>query len=89
MMAFQLVTIVGLTVMTAVGMLAASALSWMAWLTVLTLLHIQGSDTFLALKNVDYLVSSRGCHSVTFRFIDTAALKVDVQQILLHVWHLC
>jgi hypothetical protein len=56
MLAFQLVTIIGLTAMTATGMLAASALSFMAWLSVLTLLHIQGSDTFLALKNIGYLV---------------------------------
>ena len=57
MLAFQLITLIGLTVMTATGMLAASALSWLAWLTVLTLLHIQGADTFLALKDVGFLVS--------------------------------
>ncbi|KAF6263458.1 hypothetical protein COO60DRAFT_1489811 [Scenedesmus sp. NREL 46B-D3] len=55
MLAFQLITLIGLTVMTATGMLAASALSWLAWLTVLTLLHIQGADTFLALKDVGFL----------------------------------
>jgi hypothetical protein len=66
MLAFQLLTLIGLTVMTATGMLAASALSWLAWLTVLTLLHIQGSDTFLALKNVDYLVSMlRSCYATS------------------------
>eukprot|EP00882_Tetradesmus_deserticola_P029441 GHRQ01032978.1.p3 GENE.GHRQ01032978.1~~GHRQ01032978.1.p3 ORF type:complete len:101 (-),score=39.22 GHRQ01032978.1:664-966(-) len=55
MLAFQLLTLIGLTVTTATGMLAASALSWLAWLTVLTLLHIQGADTFLGIKDVNYV----------------------------------
>eukprot|EP00882_Tetradesmus_deserticola_P016101 GHRQ01017176.1.p1 GENE.GHRQ01017176.1~~GHRQ01017176.1.p1 ORF type:complete len:188 (-),score=58.73 GHRQ01017176.1:661-1224(-) len=55
MLAFQFITLVGLAVMTATGMLAAAALSLMAWLTVLTLLHIQGADTFLGIKDVNYV----------------------------------
>jgi hypothetical protein len=54
MLAFQLVTLIGLTILTATGLLAASALSWLAWLTVLTLLFIQGADTFLAIKDIPY-----------------------------------
>jgi hypothetical protein len=54
MLAFELVTLIGLSVLAAVGLLAASALSWLAWLTVLTLLFIQGADTFLAIKDIPY-----------------------------------
>jgi hypothetical protein len=50
-LALQFVTLTGLAVMSAMGLLAASALSWMAWLTVLSLLTIQSSDTFLALRS--------------------------------------
>jgi hypothetical protein len=42
------------------GLLAASALSWMAWFTVLSLLMIQGSDTFLAIRSLG-LVSEIEC----------------------------
>lgn len=52
MLAGEFVTLAGLTVLSILGLLAASALSWMAWLTVLSLLFIQGSDTFLALKDL-------------------------------------
>lgn len=55
MFVMEFVTLVGLAVMTALGMLAASALSWMAWLTVLTVLFLQGSDSFLALKDYAYV----------------------------------
>jgi hypothetical protein len=54
MWAFELVTLMGLTITAGRGMLAASALSWMAWLTVLTLLFIQGADSWLALTHYAY-----------------------------------
>lgn len=50
-LALEFVTLAGLTVTSIMGLLAASALSWMAWLTVLSLLTIQSSDTFLALRS--------------------------------------
>uniref|UniRef100_A0A383WE48 Pali-domain-containing protein n=1 Tax=Tetradesmus obliquus TaxID=3088 RepID=A0A383WE48_TETOB len=59
MLAFELVTLIGLSVLAAVGLLAASALSWLAWLTVLTLLFIQGADTFLAIKDIPYGLGGR------------------------------
>lgn len=51
MLAMQLVALLGLTILSCMRLLAASGLSWLAWLTVLTALFIQGSDTFLALKD--------------------------------------
>lgn len=60
MLVMEFVTLAGLAVLSAVGLLAASALSWMAWLTVLALLFIQGSDTFLALSDLG-LVSCCCC----------------------------
>lgn len=57
MIAMQLVTLIGLAVLAGVKLLAASGLSWLAWLTVLTALFIQGSDTFLAIKDLGNLVS--------------------------------
>lgn len=70
MIAFQLVSLVGLTCMAAFGLLAASALSFMAWLTVLAVLFLQGSDSFLALKNVPHgMVSARStCIQFTMLF---------------------
>lgn len=53
-------SLAGLTVLMVMGLLAASALSWMAWFTVLSLLMIQGSDTFLAIRSLG-LVSEIEC----------------------------
>lgn len=40
-LAFELISLIGLAVLMAAGLLAASALSWLAWFTVLTLLWMQ------------------------------------------------
>ncbi len=53
-LALLAVTIIGVSVMAATGLLAASAASWQAWLTVLAVLTIQGADSFLALKDASH-----------------------------------
>lgn len=52
--AFEAICLIGLGVMAAVGLLAASALSWMAWLSILTVMYFQGTDSFLALQDLAY-----------------------------------
>eukprot|EP00775_Hariotina_reticulata_P009758 gene9758-9915_t len=52
--AFEAICLIGLAVMAAVGLLAASALSWMAWLSILTVMYFQGTDSFLALQDLAY-----------------------------------
>lgn len=42
MIAMQLVSLIGLTILSCMRMMAASGLSWLAWFTVLTALFIQG-----------------------------------------------
>lgn len=50
MIAMQLLSLIGLTILSCMRLLAASGISWLAWFTVLTVLFIQGSDTFLAVQ---------------------------------------
>lgn len=42
MIAMQLVSLIGLTILSCMRLMAAAGLSWLAWFTVLTALFIQG-----------------------------------------------
>jgi hypothetical protein len=42
MIALQIVALEGLTVLSGMGLLAASGLSWLAWFNVLTVIYLQG-----------------------------------------------
>lgn len=61
MIAMQILSLLGLTILSCIRLLASSGISWLAWFTVLTVLFIQGSDTFLAVQDLAWktgLVSS-------------------------------